>query len=361
MRDDGSICGLKDTKKRLEDLPNKTVNSLGITVSVALQEIENKNVIVIIVAKSKFPVSYQSRFYIRSGSTTQELKGAELQNFILKANNTNWDEVTMPDLSFDVIDTNAVRLFIHRAILHNRMPADADTGDIKGLFHNLELTNDAGELTRAALLLFGKQPTRYFKSATFKIGRFGKNDTTDLLFHDLIEGNIFQMPDRVMDFLKSKYLIALNSYEGLQRVETLEIPESAMREAILNAIIHRDYQSVASVELRVSDTMLSVWNPGTVMPPLTVEMLKHKHDSYPRNSLIAKIFFRSGAIEAWGRGTVNIIRETEESGLIAPKFSEFSRGILVEFHRNEEEDGVKSNENTTQTPHKHHKNTTKYT
>jgi capsular exopolysaccharide synthesis family protein len=101
------------------------------------------------------------------------------------------------------------------------------------------------------------------------------------------------------------------------------------------------------VEL-VSDAMGSVWNPGTVVPPLTVEMLKHKHDSYPRNPLLAKMFYRSGAIEAWGRGTVNIIRETKESGMAAPEFSEFSRGALPEFPRVEQES---DENNLSSTPH----------
>jgi len=210
-----------------------------------------------------------------------------------------------------------------------------EAGNIRKLFHNLKLTNEAGELTRAAILLFGKDPTRWFTPAVFKIGRFGGSDPTNLMLHDMVEGNIFQMPDRVMDFLKSKYLISLISYQGLQRIETLEIPEKAMREAVLNAIIHRDYTSSSSVELRVYDKTVSLWNHGAIEPPLTIEQLTKKHASYPRNPLIAKIFYRSGAIEVWGRGTLSIISQVTERGLTAPTFEEFSGGVELTFFRPE--------------------------
>jgi ATP-dependent DNA helicase RecG len=155
------------------------------------------------------------------------------------------------------------------------------------------------------------------------------------MLHDMIEGNIFQMPDRVMDFLKSKYLISLISYQGLQRIETLEIPEKAVREAVLNAIIHRDYSCSSSIALRVYDKTVSLWNQGTIEPPLTIEQLTEEHDSHPRNPLIAKIFYYSGAIEAWGRGTLSIISQVTERGLTAPTFEAFSGGVRVTFLRPE--------------------------
>jgi ATP-dependent DNA helicase RecG len=331
--DDGVLVGVSNSRRLLEDLPNKIANALGMTVGVMLREHDGLEFVEVEVAKCNFLVSYQSRFYIRSGSTTQEVRGAELQQLVLKANNMFWDEVTLPDVSFDVIDREAVKLFVYRAVLHNRMPPDVEADDIRKLFHNLRLTNEAGELTRAAILLFAKHPTRWFTPAVFKVGRFGGSDPTNLMFHDMVEGNIFQMPDRVMDFLKSKYLISLISYQGLQRIETLEIPEKAMREAVLNAVIHRDYSSSSSVELRVFDKTLTLWNHGIVVPPLTIEQLTKKHASYPRNPLIAKIFYRSGAIETWGRGTLSIISQVTERGLAAPSFEEFSGGVEVTFLR----------------------------
>lgn len=89
---------------------------------------------------------------------------------------------------------------------------------------------------------------KFFLSSYFKIGRFGDSDP-DLRFQDIIEGNIFEMADKVMHRLKEKYLVSPISYEGLHRLETLEYPEAALREAILNAIVHIDYTDGSTIQL----------------------------------------------------------------------------------------------------------------
>ncbi|MDR2824422.1 MAG: putative DNA binding domain-containing protein [Prevotellaceae bacterium] len=335
VRDDGSVCGLKDTKKLLEDLPNKTINTLGITVSVALQEIENKNTIAIIVAKSKFPVSFQSKFYIRSGSTTQELKGAELQQFILDSNNITWDEIIIPDIDFDDIDRETVARFVRRGIEFSRLPATTDANNLPLLFDNLNLTTKNGEFTRAAILLFGKRTQRYFSQAHFKIGRFAGSDPTALLVQDDVEGNLFDMPEKVIELLKAKYLPSFISYNGLQRIEKLEIPEKAMREAVLNAIMHRDYASTSAIFMRIYDKSISIWNYGSLPAQLTAEDLTREHSSFPRNRLIAKTFFRAGYVETWGRGILNIVDYLKKENIAAPHFKIENNSFTMFFDRNE--------------------------
>jgi ATP-dependent DNA helicase RecG len=311
---------------------------LGITTSITPQKAGDKNAIMIQVEKSKNPVSFQSRFYVRSGSTTQELKGTELQNYILRANNMTWDEVTMPQADFDDIDRETVARFVRRAVDYNRLPATTDANNLPLLFNNLNLTDENGELTRASLLLFGKRTQRWFLQARFKIGRFNGSSSTALMVHDAVEGNLFEMPDKVMDLLKAKYLLSPIHYEGLQRVEALEIPEKAMREAVLNAIIHRDYASTSNIDLRIFDSTISLWNHGDLPPQLDIEQLKDTHASYPRNKLIANIFYRAGYIEAWGRGIQTIVEEVTTNGLLSPTFTNDRWSFTVTFYRKQAEE-----------------------
>jgi ATP-dependent DNA helicase RecG len=133
-----------------------------------------------------------------------------------------------------------------------------------------------------------------------------------------------------MEKLKDKYLVRPISYKGLERIESLEYPEPALREAILNAIIHKDYSSTW-IFLRVMDDRLEIWNPGTLPDELTIEKLKGNHSSYPRNRNIADIFFRAGYIESWGRGTNKIIDTCVEAGLPEPAIQEYEKGINVTF------------------------------
>jgi len=331
--DKGEVVGVENIKKLMEDLPNKVMNTFVIAVDVETEEEKGKQFVKMTVQKSDIALSYHGKFYARSGSTTQELKGGSLQRLLLKANNLSWDEIGVDNATFDDINTDTVARFVVRATEYNRLPLNIDSNNVKQLFHNLKLLTTDGALTRAAILLFGKQPTRFFSCATFKIGRFRGTDPTDLIIQDKIEGNLFTMFEQVIDFLKSKYLLSPISYREMRRVETLEIPDDAIRESILNSLIHRDYTSPTAISLRVYDPTISIWNDGE-LEKLSIEDLSREHDSYQRNPLIADIFFRAGYIEAWGRGTLMIIEETTKSGLPKPAFQIRQGGLEVIFQRN---------------------------
>lgn len=193
----------------------------------------------------------------------------------------------------------------------------------------LNLLTKDGELTHAAILLFGKHPYALSPTTSFKIGRFGKS-SNDLLFQDIIETNLLTMIEKVMEKLKDRYLIRPISYKGLERMEPLEYPEPALREAILNSIIHKDHSSTW-IFLRVYDDRLHLWNPGILPEELTVAELKQEHSSYPRNRNIAGVFFKAGYVEAWGRGTNDIIRACKEAGLPEPVIDENQGGLSVVF------------------------------
>lgn len=185
------------------------------------------------------------------------------------------------------------------------MAPDASQSDAPTLLENLHLYNEDGHLKFAALLLFGKNPLKFFITAYLKIGRFGKSDS-DLRFQDVIEGNLLDMPDLVLNVLRTKYLTSPITYEGIHRVETLEYPEEALREALLNAIVHKNYADT-HIQLSVYDDRLILWNPGKLPDELSIQMLKGKHPSRPRNKNIAEVFFKAGFIEAWGRGISKIL------------------------------------------------------
>ncbi|MDR2814078.1 MAG: putative DNA binding domain-containing protein [Prevotellaceae bacterium] len=330
IRDDGSICGVDNSSKLLEDLPNKIINILGVQANVRTQESDDLKYVEIEVAKSPYPVSFHGRFYIRSGSTTQELKGNALQRLLLTANNLTWDEVAVPDASWDEIDSGVVRLFTRKAIQVNRLPIDVNENSVPDLFENLGLSKN-GALTRAAMLLFSKKPTRYCFLGVCKIGRFRGNSHVDLVTDDVVECPLFQMPDRIMELLIAKYLQKNFTYSGLQRIETLEYPEMALREAILNAVIHRDYGANTFFTIKVFDHSLELWNEGELMFPLRIESLKEQHLSRLRNKLIANIFYRSGQIESWGRGTLKIVDDARKGSYPEPEFEYFENGVLVRF------------------------------
>jgi ATP-dependent DNA helicase RecG len=327
--DNGNVTGLSDHKKLMDDIPNKIVSQLGLIVDINLRTKAKKHYIEITVKPSEVAISYHGIYHYRSGSTKQELKGIALQEFLLKKMGRSWDDMSVPGATLKDIDEKAVRSFIEKAVEQKRISPDAAKDGIRNILTRLHLVNEKGQIKCAAILLFGKDPLKYFTHAYFKIGRFGHSDH-DLKFQDTIEGNIFEMADKVIQTLHSKYLTSPIHYEGLQRKEVLEYPEPALREAVLNAIVHKNYAGT-TIQLSVYDDKLILWNPGAMPHELQIEELKKKHSSYPRNKNIADIFFKAGYIEAWGRGTNKILDACKAGGLPEPDFVEHAGGIQIIF------------------------------
>ncbi len=155
--------------------------------------------------------------------------------------------------------------------------------------------------------------------AYIKIGFFRTD--SDLLFQDEIHGNLFEQVEKTMDLLLTKYTKALISYEGLTRVETFEYPKDALREALLNAVAHKDYTGPYPIQISVYPDKIMIWNYGRLPENWTVEDLLDKHSSQPRNPDIATAFFRSGYVESWGRGMDKMRNLCLEAKIPLPQFS----------------------------------------
>ena len=186
-------------------------------------------------------------------------------------------------------------------------------------------------MKNAAILLFGKHVGQFFPSAVFKIGRF-HTDESDLIIQDVIEGNLIQMASRVMEVLRTKYLFSPIHYEGLQRIEQLEIPDKALRELIYNAISHKAYTGPA-IQMRIYDRSIELWNYGLLPKELTPAALMQKHSSYPRNHNIANVFYKAGFVESWGRGFKKIAEEFERASLPLPTIEENGGGVMAIVQR----------------------------
>lgn len=331
VNDDKQIVGVKNSKQLMEDIPNKIVTTMGIVPDVNLLTEDGKDYIQIVVEQSSMPIAFKGQYHYRTGSTKQELKGIALQQFLMKKMGHTWDDVVIPNTSIDDIDRSAIDYFLDCGISVGRATEAEKRASTSDILKSLDLIADNGNLKAAALLLFTEHPCKWFPSVQFKIGRF-HTDESDLIIQDLIEGNIIQMADKVMQTLKSMYLVSPIHYEGLQRVEQLEIPEDALREVIYNAIVHKDYTG-APIQMRVYDDRIVVWNYGSLPPDITPESLLGEHASEPRNKLIANIFFKAGFIESWGRGYKKIELALKKVGLPAPKVEAIFGGVRVTIKR----------------------------
>lgn len=328
--DIGNVVGVDDYKKLMDEIPNKIKNNLGITAEVNLLQEDEKHYIEIVVQPYSVPISLRGRYYYRSGSVKQELTGTSLNEFLLKRSGLTWDEVTESRATFADIDEESFRLYLQMAKEKGRMP-EMEGLSTEQIFEKLRLSEN-GQLKRAAIIMFGKDPVRFYPGAFVKIGRFGKGDT-DLRFQEVEEGNLIVLLRNVIEQLNHKFLIRPVTFEGLYRIENNEYPIPAIREMLLNALIHRTYMGVFT-QIRVYDDKISIWNDGELPQGVTLEKLRQHHSSRPRNLIIADVCFKGGLIDAWGSGTVRIIETCKTAGLPEPVLEERDGGFAVTLFKN---------------------------
>ena len=328
--DNGNVVGVTDAKRLLEEIPNKVRAVLGILADVNLHTTAQGDIIEIIVEGYPYPVNYKGQYHYRSGSTKQELKGTALDKFLLQKKGKRWDGVPVPKVSVKDLKQDSFEFFRKRAFKSQRIEEDILTDTNELLIENLQLKENEF-LKRAAILLFHSNPENFVTGAYIKIGYFETDD--DLKFQNEIHGNLFEQIEKAMDLLFTKYIKAAISYEGINRVETYEYPRDAVREALLNAIAHKDYSGGVPIQISVYSDKIIIWNEGHLPENWTVKNLLEKHASRPYNPDIANTLFRSGYIESWGRGTIKIIRECKQAGIPEPIFSYDSSDISVEFRK----------------------------
>ncbi|MEI6715419.1 MAG: ATP-binding protein [Verrucomicrobiota bacterium] len=325
--DQGQVVGLPDATRLLVEIPNKVRDILGIVVDVNLHAQDGLDWLEIVVEPYPSPISYRGEYHYRSGSTKQELKGPALQKFMLRTLGRNWDDVPLPGFQVADCKPETVQRFKDKGIKFGRLDPSVAGESLETLLEKLQLTE--GEyVKRAAALLFSDDPERWFTGAYIKVGFFVNNH--DLRYQDLVRGNLFEQVETVLELVYLKYLKASIRYERLQRIESYPFPEAGLREALLNAVVHKDYGSGIPIQISVYEDHLVLWNPGELPEHWTLGLLG-KHPSKPYNPLIANAFFLSGHIESWGRGIEKIGAACVAHGIAAPEFDSSMSGVMVTF------------------------------
>ncbi len=189
------------------------------------------------------------------------------------------------------------------------------------LLNHLNLL-EAGEVTHAAVLLFGRDPQRFLPASGIKCVHFhGTEVQKPIPSYQIFTGTVFEVVDQALDFVLSKIAQGVGTRErGVQAPVDYELPRDAVAEAIINAVAHRDYLENSSVQVMLFSDRLEVWNAGALPPTLTPERLRHSHPSIPKNPKLARALYLTRYIEQIGTGTLDMIRRSAEAGLRTPNF-----------------------------------------
>jgi predicted HTH transcriptional regulator len=258
--------------------------------------------------------------YVRIGSTNRQADApliASLQRSVLA---TSFDEEPLPKLSSEALDFRvASELFAERRAMG---PKEMESLGALARVQRRRVPTVGG------LLLFGKAPVSTFPDAWLQCGRFAGDTKADIVDHTELRQPLPCLVEAGMDFVR-KHAMRGMALDGARRVDRWSVPMDAVREALINALVHADY-SLTGVPLRlcIFDTRIVVESPGFLLPGLTVEdMLEGV--SRLRNRVLGRVFGELGLIEQWGSGIPRIVATCRKHGLAQPEFKEIATGFQV--------------------------------
>jgi len=332
---DGEVVGFdgKGMEKLLDEIKNNIEPKLRPSINV--ENIVGKDVLSIRIPEGKSkPYMYGGRIYRRMASNTVQASRDDIEKIIVEEK-LMWQKFDSGISSAKPadIDESKFRDFIETARRQRKMRLVH--GDTIEALEKLGLAGD-GALTNAAVLLFSNNPSRYFPYAVIKIAHKEGNRILD---ERLISGRLDEQIEEALDFI-AKYLQKRIIKTGeAKRKEEWSIPLEAVREALVNAIAHRDYYVPSPITIVIEGKRLEITNPGELIKPLTPSKLKQKHNSILRNPLIANVLYLMNYIEGWGSGTNEILLYCSEAGIKDPDFIQDSGFFSVIFNEVPKEPG----------------------
>lgn len=295
---------------------------------------KDKDVIAIIVPQGEYkPYTYDGRAFQRSQSTTLRMSQHLYEQLLVERGSLNyhWDERYAENYGSEALDNEEILRSVRQGIEANRVSEKALAEDTAGILARLKLSQ-GNELTNAAVVLFANDVRPDYPQCHIKMARFrGTTNTGTFLDSNSFYGNAFKILSEASLFIRRHLPIASFFKEDrFERIDKPALPVLAVREALVNAICHRDYSNRAtSIALAIYDNRLEIWNYGALPRGLSLDDLKKVHQSHQRNKLIAEVFYSRGLVEMWGTGTNRMIEVCRGYEVPDPEFSEYSGGFAV--------------------------------
>ena len=331
VSDKGNVTGVDIGKETLAKWANQVSDKTEpqLIPEIEVLEFEGKKVVAVKVPEYPIkPVSVRGRCFKRVNNSNRSMNAQEIAEMHLQSTGMSWDRFPAAGKSLEDLDLEKVRRYIRKAKASGRKGFGEEEDPVQVL-EKMELVKD-GKPTWAAGLLFCKEGRRFLSQAVIHCGRF--KDQTLVIDDRLIEGTLFEQVEEAMDFVRKNTSVKFVMTGKPEREEVWDYPLEAIREAVVNAVCHRDYTALAHIEIRIYENELIVWSPGGLPLGLTMEDLLKPHASKLRNKGIAEVFFDTGIIEQWGSGIEKMISYCREAGVQEPVFEEY-QGFRVVFRK----------------------------
>ncbi len=322
VADDGEVCGVAN-HNRLKSEVLSIARSAAPPIAVEIES-AGKVLCVRVPAQQSKPYSFGGKFYIREGSSSQQMSREEIWEFFYKEGLIHFDETACDKFSLERdLDEENWSQFQRRA----KIPAEMEPATA---LRNLHLIGQDGRMTHAGAWLLADDITRYTLRAGVTCAVFRGVTKTRILDRKEFTGDLFSIFEDCMAYLQTKLNTALIPH-ALGRDERLELPEGALREALVNAIVHRDYRSTANVQVHVFRDRLEIVTPGGLPAGMREEDLGTK--SVPRNPLLFGMFYRMGLVEQIGSGIRRIRQLCRDYEVAEPLIDVSENWVTTTFAR----------------------------
>ena len=327
----------------LRDYENRIATATEPSVAVDAEKVAFRGgqVVVLEVLENPLkPVAAKGRSFIRKGSVNHQMTPAEIAECHLKSTGASMDAVIVPGVTRDDLDMDAVREYMAKAVSEGRRGFLPDE-DPWLVLKKMQWVKSETEITRAAYLLFAKEPQIMFPQAIIHAGVF-RDEGALILDSCDVEGNIQNQVEKAIEFIKRNIRRSIVVTGKAEHDRVWEYPIEALRETITNAVCHRDYSSPHDIQVKIMEDHLVVISPGLLPFDMDIDILEDpRHGSRPRNKLIAQAFYDIHLIEHYGSGIGRIKSECAKNGNGFPELSQkYGSFITVYDSRLKQETGV---------------------
>jgi len=333
VEDNKKIVGVENAEKMCATIQKMLVEYIQPIAPIFTQVVNYKKKDLILISVwegAKKPYQYKGKIFTRENDATKLSSVSNLTSLIKDRKNADfhWERRTVLGSSLQDLDTEEINqtIALYKAYKPNSVIEDAEDFLIQmGLIQN-------GNLTNACMVLFGKKPTCFILQSKIRITIYPSTVSGDNFLNDkTFDGSIFQNITAILNFIEisfGKNIVV----DGILRKEKLNYPLIAVREGLLNAMVHRDYNSVNGfLQISIFSDRTEISNYGGLPDGITIKDLKKEHSSILRNPDIAQICFIRKYIEMLGSGTLRMISDCKKNGFRMPVWTDKDNVTTVTF------------------------------
>lgn len=343
--DRGEPVGLRDPEGDADRLRSALGEQLvpSYPAAVRVEQGGNRSYVVVEVPPGpEPPYTAGGKFFVRKEAHTGVGSDADLSNLLASRRERarRWERQPALGITIRDMDEEEVRRTASEAG-RRRLSGLADLTETEAILDGLQLL-DGGQLTNAAAVLFARNPARHYPQTRVRAARFEDDDATEFVDNRVFEGHAFHLAEAVQAFLRQHLPVSSRLERGaFQRTDAPAYPPFALREGLMNALVHRDYSAFSGgLSVSIYPNRLEIWNSGRLPEGLTTKDLKTARVSRPHNPDIAHVFFLRGLVERWGIGTRRIVEECRAEGLPDPRWEEVGGGIRLTLYLRHAESAV---------------------